>query len=165
MLASSILAQVPPLCRITSVAKPPRWVAFAGPTRSRRIRAPALHCRTQAGEAYGSQTLLGGPQQRVGTRSSRSITASTTQSLAHSSDTSIPAYCSMVVPSMMLEQASACLRSNDTITLRDGHSPSQPGADALPQLAQACTSACAPGQTESQKLPRSRRSRYLRWAE
>jgi hypothetical protein len=71
------------------------------------IRAPALHCRTQAGEAYGSQTLLRGPQQRVGTRSSRSISASTTQSLAISSDTSIPACCSMVVPSMMLEQASA----------------------------------------------------------
>ena len=71
------------------------------------IRAPALHCRTQAGEAYGSQTLLRGPQQRVGTRSSRSISASPTQSLAFSSDTSIPACCSMVVPSMMLEQASA----------------------------------------------------------
>jgi hypothetical protein len=32
---------------------------------------------------------------------------STTQTLALSSDTSIPAYCSMVVPSMMLEQAKA----------------------------------------------------------
>ena len=44
-----------------------------------------------------------------GTLASRTIrpAESTTQMLALSSDTSIPAYCSMVVPSMMLEQAKA----------------------------------------------------------
>jgi hypothetical protein len=40
-------------------------------------------------------------------RASGSHTTLASQTLALSSDTSIPAYCSMVVPSMMLEQAKA----------------------------------------------------------
>jgi hypothetical protein len=53
----------------------------------------------QAIRASGSHTTLASRMIRP--------VESTTQTLALSSDTSIPAYCSMVVPSMMLEQAKA----------------------------------------------------------